>query len=119
MQSGDTLQSIAYQLWGDSSYWYLIAEANGLTSASTLVAGQTLIIPNSIHNAHNNADTYRVYDPNEATGSTSPTTPKPKKHHGGCGGIGMIIMIVVAIAVSIVTAGAAPCAIPEQNCELP
>ena len=33
--AGDTLQSIAYQLWGDASFWYLIADANGLNSGAT------------------------------------------------------------------------------------
>jgi len=30
VSAGDTLQSIAETLWGDSSLWYLLAEANGL-----------------------------------------------------------------------------------------
>ena len=30
VQGGDTLQSIAQAYWGDSSLWYLIAQANGL-----------------------------------------------------------------------------------------
>jgi nucleoid-associated protein YgaU len=29
VQAGDTLQSIAQAVWGDSSLWYLIADANG------------------------------------------------------------------------------------------
>ena len=106
VQAGDTLESIAYALWGDASYWYLIADANGLTGSETLVAGQDLIIPDKIHNVHNNSDTYRVYDPNEAMGNTSPTAPKKPKHHGGgCGVIGQIFMAIVAIVVAIYVPG--------------
>ena len=87
--AGDTLQSIAYQIWGDSSFWYMIADANGLMGDETLSAGQVLTIPNKVHNSHNTSDVFRVYDPNEAIGNNSPTAPKPQKHHsGGCGGIG-------------------------------
>ncbi len=34
IRDGDTLQGIAAAVWGDASLWYMIAEANGLTSAS-------------------------------------------------------------------------------------
>jgi len=30
--AGDTLQSIAQMLWGDSSLWYVLADANGLSA---------------------------------------------------------------------------------------
>ena len=91
--AGDTLQSIAYQIWGDSSFWYMIADANGLMGDETLSAGQVLTIPNKVHNSHNTSDVFRVYDPNEAIGNNSPTAPKPQKHHsGGCGGIGQILL---------------------------
>ena len=39
---GDTLEAIALRLWGDASFWYMIADANGLSGSETLVAGQTL-----------------------------------------------------------------------------
>jgi hypothetical protein len=106
VQDGDTIEGIALRLWGDASYWYLIAEANGLTGAETLAAGRTLTIPNKIHNAHNNSDVYRVYDPNEIIGSTSPNAPKaPKKNK--CGTFGAIMMVAIAVAVTVVTSGAA------------
>ena len=38
VQSGDTLQGIAQNLWGDSSLWYLIADANALSADSALTA---------------------------------------------------------------------------------
>ncbi|HEX3674199.1 MAG TPA: LysM domain-containing protein, partial [Rhizomicrobium sp.] len=45
VNTGDTLESIAQQLWGDASYWYMIADANGLSSDADLVSGMDLIIP--------------------------------------------------------------------------
>jgi nucleoid-associated protein YgaU len=42
---GDTLQSIAQAVWGDSSLWYLIADANGLNAGSALALGSTISIP--------------------------------------------------------------------------
>ena len=103
--AGDTLQSIAYQIWGNSSFWYMIADANGLMGDETLSAGQVLTIPNKVHNSHNTSDVFRVYDPNEAIGNNSPTAPKPQKHHsGGCGGIGQILLTIIAVAVVYILA---------------
>ena len=98
VQGGDTLTGIAQAVWGDASFWYLIADANGLDGTETLVAGQSLILPNKVHNNHNNTSTYRVYDPNEAIGDTAPTAVAPPKKPG-CGGLGMILLAVIAVAV--------------------
>jgi LysM repeat protein len=98
VQAGDTLEAIAQTLWGDASFWYMIADANGLTGSESLVAGRSLIIPNKVHNSHNNADTYKVYDPNEAIGDTMPTAAKPPKKNK-CGAFGQILSVVVSIAV--------------------
>jgi len=38
VRSGDTLQGIAQQLWGDASLWYKLAQANGLSAGATLAA---------------------------------------------------------------------------------
>jgi len=105
VSAGDTLTGIAQALWGDSALWYVLADANGLTASSTLAAGQSLTVPSTVHSIHNNADTFRPYNPNEAMGDTSPTAPKPAKK--GCGVFGLIMMVAIAVAVSIVTAGAA------------
>ncbi|MEJ0027167.1 MAG: LysM peptidoglycan-binding domain-containing protein [Rhizomicrobium sp.] len=108
VQQGDTLEAIAYQVWGDASYWYLLADANGLISDADLQAGMSLIVPDKVANSHNNSSTYRVYDPNEAQGNNSPTVPKPAARHGGaCGVFGQILLAVIAIAVTVVTYGAA------------
>jgi LysM repeat protein len=100
VQAGDTLESIAQQIWGDANFWYLIADANGIASDDQLIAGQDIVIPDKVANNQNNANTFRVYDPNLAMGNTSPTHP-PKPHsNSGCGVVGQIIETVVSVAVS-------------------
>ncbi|ROH85917.1 LysM domain-containing protein, partial [Pseudomethylobacillus aquaticus] len=105
VRSGDTLQSIALSVWGDSAMWFYIADANGLTNTDALVAGTVLTLPNKITNVHNNSGTFRPYSPGEAIGDTSPTlptAPAPPKPKGGCGGLGAIIVAVVTVAVTVV-----------------
>lgn len=104
VRDGDTLQGMAAAVWGDASLWYLIAEANGLTSASILTAGQILTIPPKAGNVHNNSETFRPYDPNEALGNLNPTQPKPPKKGGGCGVVGQIILVAIAVAVAAIIA---------------
>ena len=91
VQAGDTMQSIASAAWGDSNLWYLISEANGLFGAVSLQAGQSLIIPTKVSNYHNDASTFRVYDPNKALGNVQPTVPR--SHHNGCGLLGMTAVL--------------------------
>jgi hypothetical protein len=117
--AGDTLSSIAMAVWGDASLWYLIAQANGLQANSQLQSGQSLIIPNNqVHNFHNSAATFKVYDPNVAYNDTAPTAPEipppppPPSHHGGCGIIGIILVAIVAVAATIATGGALAAALP-------
>ena len=105
VRDGDTLQSIARAVWGDSAMWYLIADANGLSGSATLVAGQTIRIPPKVTNLHNNSDTFRVYDPNEAIGDVSPTQagpPRTARRGGGCGILGQIILIAIAVAITLI-----------------
>lgn len=48
LKDGETLQSIAYQYYGDSGFWYFIAEANGIMNPfneNELPIGKQLIIP--------------------------------------------------------------------------
>lgn len=117
VRSGDTLQGIARAVWGDGSLWYLIADANGLGASSTLVAGQTLVIPNKVTNIHNNATTFSVYQPGSAIGDVGPTLPEAPapqvkksartKKSGGCGKVLLgILVAVVAVVATVVTAGA-------------
>lgn len=45
VRSGDSLQSIAYENYGDPSRWRSIAEANGVDDPLRLVCGSSLSIP--------------------------------------------------------------------------
>ncbi|MEO6936655.1 MAG: LysM peptidoglycan-binding domain-containing protein [Collimonas sp.] len=107
-KEGDTLSSIARAIWGDSTLWYMIAEANGLTNGDKLIAGQVLSIPNKVSNFHNTSSTFRVYNPGQAIGDTLPTLPAeplpppPPSAGGGCGGFVQFLSMVVAIVVSAI-----------------
>ena len=103
VRQGDSLQIIAANLWGDSSLWYKLAEANGMSGATTLSEGQRLIIPSGVLKNHHNASTFRPFDPSETLGDISPTTPQPQKatkKGGKCGIIGTILVIAIAVAVT-------------------
>ncbi|WP_027912331.1 RHS repeat protein [Pseudomonas sp. URIL14HWK12:I7] len=106
---GDTLQGIAQKTWGDSSMWYLIADANGLGVGDVLDRGTSLIIPNVAGSNANNADTFKAYDQNEVTGDLTPVPiyqpPKPKKKKSK--GLASVVMVVVAVVATVFTAGAA------------
>jgi YD repeat-containing protein len=105
VQDGDTLESIALQIWGDASFWYMLADANGLIGSETLIAGQDLIVPNKVHNSHNTNDVFKVYDPNKAVGDNFPSLPKPN-HSNNCGVFGQILLVAIAVAVAILSKGA-------------
>jgi YD repeat-containing protein len=111
VRAGDTLQSIAQIYFGSPSYWYLIADANGLQGHEALQEGTTITIPNKVVNAANTSDTFKVYNESEIIGSTSPeirTIKKKKKWYQKLVQIIIVvIMIVAAIVVSFVTAGMA------------
>jgi len=114
VHSGDTLPAIAQSLWGDSSLWWMLADANNLTLDSPLPPNSVLTVPNKVTNIHNNNTTFRPYDAGKAIGNTQPTlpdAPPPPAPHGagggGCGGALQIIAIVAAVVVTIYTAGAA------------
>lgn len=101
VQNGDTLQSVALQVFGDSALWYLIADANGLSSSDALEAGQALRIPNAVTNSRNAADTFRPFDAQTVLGDTTPPAPPPPlpPNHQKCG-LAQVIIIAVAIVVS-------------------
>jgi YD repeat-containing protein len=111
VRSGDTLSSIAAVLWGDSSLWYKIAEANGMSGESGLIEGQTLTIPTGVLKNQHNASTFKPYDPAAAFGDISPTTPSPPAtaaKNNRCGIFGQILLTVIAVAVSLILPVAAP-----------
>lgn len=108
--AGETLESIALSLWGDSSLWYLLADANGLSRSSTLSSGQALKVPNTVTNIRNAADTFKPYSVGEIIGNTLPEiplAPPPAGDSGGGCGAAQIIVVVVAVVATIFTAGAA------------
>ncbi len=100
VNDGDTLQSIAENIWGDSSLWYLLAEANGLGAGQTLVVGQVLTLPSQTVTNLNNATTFKAYNPTDALGNTNSNQPKPPvqtaSKKSGCGTIGQILTVIVA-----------------------
>ncbi|MGH8646396.1 MAG: hypothetical protein ACREX4_18835 [Gammaproteobacteria bacterium] len=73
--ASDTLADIAKSFLGDAQLWYLIADANGLTTGPTdsleSQVGRSLRIPNVVANVRNNADTFSPYNPN----TIIPNTP--------------------------------------------
>lgn len=102
VQAGDTLQSIAQGLYGDSGLWYKIAEINGMSAYSGLTEGQRLTLPTGVMRSTHNASSFKAYDPSSTLGDVNPTTtPTPPKGKKGCGGFGQILMLVVAVAVSV------------------
>jgi len=114
VQSGDTLTGIALALWGDSSLWWMLADANNLTLDTPLPPNTVLTVPNKVTNIHNNSATFRPYDAGRAIGNTQPTLPDappppPSPGHGkkGCGGVLQVVAIAVAVVATIYTAGAA------------
>jgi hypothetical protein len=69
-----------------------------------------LKVPNNVVSLHNNASTYKPFDPSGTLGDTTPTQPyppPPSQSGGGCGVFGEILVVVVAIVVTYFTAGAA------------
>ena len=53
-QTGDRLDTIAYQFYGDASLWYIIASANNIHDPSFAVEdGTTLRIPEYYNNYRN------------------------------------------------------------------
>jgi hypothetical protein len=106
VNAGETLRDIAQSVYGNASYWYVIAQANAV-SDSDLFAGQALKVP-ELKTSKNDASTFRPYNPAEAIGPTEPGTPhiSPPKP-AQCDALMMMMMIAVIVVACIATAGAA------------
>ncbi len=118
LQSGDSLESIALQVYGDSSLWYLIADANGLSERKSVAGhtgsmqiGQRLNIPPASIGQHHTSKTHKVLNSTQMIGSTSATTPLPpvpppvpKKNASSL--FAKIVVAVVAVVAVMATAGA-------------
>jgi YD repeat-containing protein len=103
VQSGDTLQSIAGKLWGDSSLWYVLADANGIESNSLLTDGVQLSIPSVNETLHNTSSTFKPYNASSIIGA-SEAQPMAPPAPSQCGT--MLVMLVVIVVAAIVTYGA-------------
>ena len=101
-RDGDSLQGIAGQMYGNSSLWFVLADANGLDPNQPLKAGTTLQIPNTVKTGHITNDNHKVYSESEIVGSTLPNlkSPPPPQPSGGCGSFLMILIIVVIAVVA-------------------
>lgn len=115
LQAGDTLESIALQVYGDSGLWYLIADANGITERNAyagndgpLHIGQRLNIPPAATGQHHTNVTHKVFNANQKIGNTQATAPLPppppipKTHHNL---LAKIVVSVVAVVATVLTAG--------------
>lgn len=110
--AGDSLENIALQVYGDSSLWYLIADANGITdrhAANQLHNGQRLIIPAVARKQHQNPDTHQLLNSTEILGDLSATlalpsltrvSPAPGKHNSLFKKIAIAAISVVATVIA-------------------
>ncbi|MEM9101106.1 MAG: polymorphic toxin-type HINT domain-containing protein [Pseudomonadota bacterium] len=116
-QRGDTLQTIAARFYGDSSLWYLIAESNGLSANTSLLAGQNIIIPEVMQSAYFNSSVQTTYDWGERIGNINPSLPNmpeipdappppPPPPTNQCEQIVSILVVVVIAVVSAVAVAA-------------
>ncbi|BCE02786.1 polymorphic toxin-type HINT domain-containing protein [Marinicellulosiphila megalodicopiae] len=105
-QGGETLQQVAANMLGNANLWFVIAQANGLDANSTLVAGQTIEIPQSVESVKIDSSTHKQYSESEIVGSTTPgldqVPPKPSKCQQVMAVVAVIAIVVVA---GILTAG--------------
>jgi len=109
VQTGDTLESIAQAEYGNANLWYVIAQANDLSSDTNLALGQRLQIP-AVTTHSNSATTFKPYDPTSIVGNSTPSLPTiapppPAVQNGGCSAA-EILVIIVTVVVTIVTYGA-------------
>ena len=111
IRAGESLQSVAQMYFGSASYWYLIADANGLQGTEPLAEGTTLTIPNAAQAGNlNSAETFKVYNESKVIGSTSPeirTVAKRLKWWQKLIQIVIIVMMFVAAYAASVVAKAA------------
>ncbi len=95
VREGDTLQSIAAQVYGNPSLWFVIAEANGLEPGDELRLGQVLVIPNNIKDGQFTAQSHRVYDAGQIIDQTLPNIKQKK------GGWANFIMVLIGAIITV------------------
>ena len=120
LHAGDTLENIAMQVYGDSSLWYLIADANGITDryayagekGSQLHIGQRLNIPPVQGGQRHANGTQKLMNASDVIGNTSaaaplpPAPPQPKRHHSPWRVVAKIVVAIVATVATVLSAGA-------------
>ena len=114
VQAGDTLRALASLFYGNTDYWYIIADANGLADGpdNNLTSGTTIDVPQRASTSNSFAD-FRPQNLSEIIGDTTPAlafVPAPPADVG-CNPIASIIMIVIAVVASVYTAGGASSAL--------
>lgn len=102
-QAGENLRTIAKRVYGTDQMWYVLADANGFGDPDAeLAAGTRLVTPEASVN-HNDANTFKPYDPSAAIGSTTPGLPYiPPPPPTKCGALSKVISIVVQVVVTAV-----------------
>jgi YD repeat-containing protein len=119
INAGDTLASIAQNLYGDAQLWYLIADANNVSFGPTQVLPSTEVgriyrIPTALTD-HNNSTTFAPYNAGAIIGSSSPSPYLPPPPGSACGPVGSVIaavvIVVVVAAVTYYTGGLATAAL--------
>ncbi|NBO39754.1 hypothetical protein EBU99_14405, partial [bacterium] len=120
LQAGDSLERVALQVYGDSSLWYLIADANGLSAGKSELAqsnhalhtGQRLTIPAVATGQHHTNDTRKILGSDYMIGNTAatiqalvPTPPPLPKQNNRL--FAKIVVAIVAAVATVMTAGIA------------
>jgi YD repeat-containing protein len=110
--AGETLQGVALATYGDAALWYVIADANGLSSASPLTEGQVLQIPTNVASMRNSTEAFKPFNAGEMIGNTTPelpvadALPLSRGDSGQSSHFVQLIAIIVAVVVTVYTAGA-------------
>lgn len=102
VQNGDSLIDIALASYGDSGLWYLIADANGVTSdpsesLPTTEIGKAYDIPDAVRSSHT-ANTFTPFGFGEVVGNDRPIAippPRPPKHSD------IELLAVAAVSITI------------------
>jgi YD repeat-containing protein len=101
VQAGETLQSIAKNVWGNADLWWVIADANGI---SDVTAGEVITLPPKPNTLYSQFDTATPYNSASAVGDTTPNIPLPSKHHSW---FKELLEVAVVVDLTVFTAGAA------------
>lgn len=102
VQNGDSLIDIALSSYGDGGLWYLVADANGVTSdpaepLPVTEVGKAYDIPDAVRSSHT-ASTYMPFGMGEVVGNDRPLAippPPPPKHSD------IEIMAVAAVSITL------------------